>query len=253
MNFLSITTHVRIAGILGLIFIVYLLGWVLIDLVKMGKLNFRHLPAGYENPVLALELAQTGAEIEKIKQDSSTSKCGTVTASEFLFDQIKRDWALIVIYVLFFSVLALVLWRSTSSGFKLTSGIAVGCAFAAGILDVFENRGMIAALKTTANDSLANSIRYPSLAKWALFYLTCLLIGFFFLWAKDLVATPTFGFGLFFLLAGLVGIVGVVMNLLEPQFNKFFPASFLLFAPGLLWVAISFTFMTKKVVAALAQ
>ena len=253
MNFLSITTHVRIAGILGLIFIVYIVGWVLIDFAKMGRLNFGRLPGDYENPVLALELAQKGADIEGIKQASSTTKCGTVTASQFLSDQIKRDWALIVIYVLFFSVLALVLFRSTSSAFKLTSGIAVGCAFAAGILDVFENRGMIAALKTTANDSLANSIRYPSLAKWTLFYLTCLLIGFFFLWAKDLVATSTFGFGLFFLFAGLVGIVGVVMNLLEPQFNKFFPAFYPLFAPGLIWVAISFTFMTKKVVAALTQ
>ena len=44
-------------------------------------------------------------------------------------------------------------------------------------MDLIEDRGMLKAIAGEASDSLANSIRYPSLAKWGLLFLFSLIVG----------------------------------------------------------------------------
>lgn len=95
---------------------------------------------------------------------------------------------------------------------------------------------------------LANMIRYPSLAKWALIYIFSVLIGIVFLWGRRHGLNPLI-MGLLFLIGGVVGLSGVIANLYQPQFYKMFPLSQLIMAPGSLWLAIVFTFKPARIIS----
>ena len=94
-----------------------------------------------------------------------------------------------------------------------------------------------------ATDSLANSIRYPSLAKWALLFVFCLLVGVTLSRRQGWLLIP----GLAFLIAALLGLSGVTLNLLSPKFYWMFPASIGLLGLGIICIAITFTLWPQKV------
>jgi hypothetical protein len=126
----------------------------------MGQMKASGLLSGYSNPVLALELAASGDEIDAINRSENGK------ATEFIKKQLSKDFGYIVIYVVFFSCLALLLTELVTDRSKYLSLGAVACAVMAGVFDVIENLGMLKATSTpvgAATDSLANSIRYPSL------------------------------------------------------------------------------------------
>ena len=116
----------------------------------------------------------------------------------------------------------------------------------AGVFDLFENRGMLKAVSTTgvaATDSLANSIRYPSLAKWALLFVVCLLIGVTLSRRGGSLLIP----GLAFLVAALLGLSGVTLDLLRPKFYWMFTMSIRVLGIGIIFIAIAFTIWPQKV------
>ncbi len=232
MNWMTLEGQIRVVGILALLFILYSL--------LMGQMKSSGLSAGYTNPVLALELAANGAEIDAINR----SEGGKATA--FIRQQLFKDFGYIAIYVAFFSCLALLLTELVSDWSKYLSLGAVVCALMAGTFDVIENFRMLKATSTpsgAATDSLANSIRYPSLAKWALLFIVCLLIGVTLSRRGGWFLIP----GVTFLIAALLGFSGVTLNLLRPKFYWMFPASLGFWAVAIICIAITFTLWPQKV------
>ena len=230
MNWMTIEAQVRGVGILALLFIIYSL-W-------MGQMKSSSLPAGYTNPVLALELAATGTDIDAINRADG--------ATAFIKKQLAKDYGYIAIYVVFFSCLALLLTELIPDWSKYLSLAAVVCAELAGVFDLLENRGMRKAAAThigDATDSLANSIRYPSLAKWALIYVFCLLIGVILCRLRGWLLIP----GLALLIAALLGLSAVTLNLLRPKFYWMFPISLLVLSVSIICIAITFTIWPQKV------
>ena len=227
---MTIESQIRVVGILALLFILYSL-W-------MGQMKAPGLPAGYANPVLALELAASGTDIDAINRAEG--------ATAFIKKQLSKDSGYIAIYVIFFSCLALLLTELTSDWSKYLSLAAVVCAVLAGVFDLFENRGMSEAASTpigSATNSLANSIRYPSLAKWALFFVFCLLAGVILSRLQGWLLIP----GLAFLIAALLGLSGVTLDLLRPKFYWMFPMSIRVLGIGIIFIAIAFTIWPQKV------
>ena len=230
LNRMTIEAQIRVVGILALLFILYSL-W-------MGQMKASGLPAGYTSPVLALELAASGADIDAINRSEG--------ATAFIKRQLSKDSGYIAIYVVFFSCLALLLSELSSDWSKYLSLVAIVCAVLAGVFDLFENRGMSKAVSTpigSATDSLANSIRYPSLAKWALFFVFCLLIGVILSRLQGWLLIP----GLAFLIAALLGLSGVTLNLLKPKFYWMFPMSIRVLGVSIICIAIAFTIWPQKV------
>ena len=230
MNWMTIETQIRVVGILALLFILYSL-W-------MGQMKASGLPAGYTSPVLALELAANGADIDAINRSEGGK------SAAFIKKQLSKDFGYIAIYVVFFTCLALLLTELLSDGSKYLSLAAGVCAVLAGVFDLFENLGMLKALSTTAaTDSLANSIRYPSLAKWALFFVCCLLVGLILLRLQGWLLIA----GLAFLIAAILGLSGVILNLIWPRFYWMFPVSISVLGLGIICIAITFTIWPHKI------
>jgi len=227
---MTIEAQIRVVGILAFLFIIYSL-W-------MGQMKSSNLPAGYANPVLALELAASGADIDAINRAEG--------ATAFIKRQLRKDSGYIAIYVVFFSCLAFLFTELISDWSKYLSLAAVACALLAGFFDVFENRGMRKAVATpigSATDSLANSIRYPSLVKWALIFIFCLLIGVVLSRLQGWLLIP----GIAFLIAALLGLSGVTLNLLRPKFYWMFPISISVLSVSIICIAIAFTIWPHKV------
>jgi hypothetical protein len=232
MNWMTIEGQIRVVGILALLFLLYSL-W-------MGQMKASGLSSGYTGPVLALELAANGAEIDAINR----AEGGKATA--FIKQQLSKDFGYIAIYVVFFSCLALLLTELVSGWSKHLSLGAVVCAVMAGMFDVIENFRMLKATSTppgAATDSLANSIRYPSLAKWALLFVVCLLVGVTLSRRGGWFLIP----GLTFLIAALLGLSGVTLNLAKPKFYWMFPASISFLGLAIICIAITFTLWPQKV------
>ena len=122
------------------------------------------------------------------------------------------------------------------------------CAVVAGVFDVIENLRMLKATSTpagAATDSLANSIRYPSLAKWALLFVFCLLVGLILSRVGGWLLIP----GLAFLIAALLGLSGVTLNLLRPKYYWMFSASVGFWGVAIICIAITFTLWPHKVLS----
>ncbi len=232
MNWMTIESQVRVVGALAILFILYSL-WI-------GQLERPRMPAGYSHAVLALELPGTGADINAINRYEGGQ------APDFIKKHVPQDFGYIVIYLVFFSCLALLLAELVSDWSKYLCLGAVGCAVMSGVFDVIENLGMLKAASSpagTATDSLANFIRYPSLAKWSLLFVFWLLVGLTISRQSGWLLIP----GLAFLLAALLGLSGVVLNLLIPKSYWMLAASIPFLGFGILCIAITFTPWPEKV------
>src|SRR5436853_141030 len=171
------------------------------------------LPDDYTNPVLALELVKSGEHIKQIIEARPVnSKDGSVR--DFLRRSTYKDFGFIFVYAFFFVALGLLLSRTNLSWAKWAGYLAALCAALGAIMDLIEDRGMLKAIAGEASDSLANSIRYPSLAKWGLLFLFSLIVGLLLSARRDLFLFPA----VFFLVAALLGLGGVLLILLWPSF-----------------------------------
>lgn len=225
---MSVLTEIRLVGGMASVFILYSL-W-------MGQLKIQGLPGGYTNPVLALELVKNGADIDAI------NKAEGGKAIPFLKRSLTKDYGYIVVYTIFFVFLSLLLSRMNVSWARPVGWFAAACVLIAAVLDLIENRGMFKAISGDISDSLANNIRYSSLAKWALLFFFSLLVSVLLMWWRDPFAIP----GLLFFSAGLLGLSAVVMNLLRPRFYWMFPASILSLGVAVIIICLAFTFWPEK-------
>ena len=227
---ISVTQHeVMTVGGLGFLFILYS--------VWMGQMCAKDLPDGYDNPVLALELVKNGADIKAIVGP----KDGKV--HNFLKQSTYKDFGYILVYTVFFVLLSLLLSRMNFSWAGWAGWLAAACAIFGAVLDLIEDRGMLKAISGEASNTLADNIRYPSLAKWSFLFLFSLLVGLLLIARRNLFVIPA----VCFLLAGLCGLIGVVRNFLLPKFYPLFPAALGLLGFGIIILAVAFIFAPEKI------
>lgn len=231
MDYVVTEQGVRIVGGVAFLFILYS-AW-------MGQMTAQGLPDGYRNPVLALELVKDKADIEKIMKAESGE------AARFLKKSTYKDFGFILIYALSFIALSLLLSQISSGWMKYLGWAAAASAALAAILDLVEDRGMLRAIAGEASDSLANSIRYPSLAKWGLLFVFALLVGILLLARRDFFVIPA----VFLFVSALAGLCGVLLNLLRPRYYWTFPVAIVSLGIGFLIIAVIFTFWPTKLLA----
>jgi hypothetical protein len=204
-----------------------------------GRITAQGLPDNYSNPVLALELVKDGAGIKEIMESEEGR------AREFVRRSTYKDFGYICVYALFFILLSLLLSQMNFSWARWVGLLAAACAALAAVLDLVEDRGMLkaaAAPTGSATDSLADSIRYPSLAKWAFLFIFSLLVGLLLIARRDAFVIPA----LCFLVASLLGLSGVVFNLLRPKFYWMFPAAMAAMGIAVVILSVALTFCPDK-------
>jgi hypothetical protein len=222
---------IRIVGGLAFLFIAYS-AW-------LGQMKARDLPDGYRNPVLAIELVKNGRDIEKILRAESGQ------AAAFIKKNTYKDFGFIFVYAVSFITLSLLLSQMNSGPMRSMGWFAAGCAALAAILDLVEDRGILRAIAGEASDSLADSIRYPSLAKWTLLFFFGLLVGLLLLVRRDFFVIPA----VFFFVAAVLGLSGVVLNFFRPRYYWAFPVAIVSLGIGVLILAITFSFWPAKLLA----
>lgn len=228
MDYAVTDQGIRIVGGLAFLFILYS-AW-------MGQMKAQGLPDGYLNPVLALELVKDGPDIEKIVKAESGK------AAKFLKRSTYKDFGFIFVYALSFISLSLLLSQMNLGWMRYIGWLAAACAALAAILDLVEDRGMLRAIAGEASDSLANSIRYPSLAKWGLLFIFALLVGLLLLARRDVFVIPA----VFLFVAAILGLCGVLLNLFRPWYYWTFPVAIVSLGIGLLIIAVTLTFWPAK-------
>lgn len=219
---------IRIVGGLAFLFILYSL-W-------MGQMKVQGLPDGYTSPVLALELVKNGADIQQIVKAESGD------AAKFIKRSTHKDFGFILVYALSFIALSLLLAQMNSDWMRYVGWLAASCAALAAILDLVENRGILRAIAGEASDSLAGSIRYPSLAKWGLLFIFALLVGLILIARRDVFVIPA----VFLFVAALLGLCGVLLNLFRPRYYWAFPVAAAALGVGILILAATLTFWPTK-------
>jgi hypothetical protein len=228
MDHLLTESGIRVIGVLGFVFIGYS--------IFMGRLTAQGLPAGYTNPVLALELVTSGADIRQIVEAESGK------AAKFIRKSTSKDFGFIIVYAVFFVALSLLLSQISLGRAAFIAWFAAGSAILAAILDFAEDWGMLKALGGEHSDSLADSIRYASLAKWSLLFFFSLLVGLFFSGRWNLFTIPA----AFFLLAALLGLSGVILNFFRPKYYWTFIIAPLSMGVAVMFLAIAFTFWPAR-------
>ena len=221
-------TEIRIVGGLAFFFIAYS--------VWMGQMTVTGLPDNYDNPVLALELVKDGKDINAIVGHQDGAVC------KFLKRNTYKDFGYILIYAVFFVSLSLLLGRMNFSWAGWVGWLAAACAILGAVLDLIEDRAMLKAIAGEASDSLANNIRYASLAKWSFLFIFSFLVGLLLIARRDLFVIPA----VLFLLAALLGMTGVILNLLRPRFYWMFPAALVDLGLGVIFLAVALTFWPGK-------
>jgi hypothetical protein len=232
MRPINIKTQIRVVGALAIVL-------VLVS-IWMGRMNSEQLPGGFKSPVLAMELPKSGADIDAINRADDGK------ARAFVLQHLSKDVAFLFSYTLLFTGLGLVLSQLSATSARWIGLIAVVLAVLAGVFDFIENSKMLEAVGTTpgtATDALANSIRCWSLTKWSTLYLYSFSIGLILFTRSGWLLT----IGLFFLATAVIGLTGVIFNVIEPKFYWMFPRSTLSLGLATLIIAIQFTLAPSEV------
>lgn len=208
--------------------------------IWLGQMSSQQLPGGYKNPVLAMELPKSGADIDAINRADEGK------AREFILVHLSKDVVFLFSYTLLFVGLSFVLLQMSAASAKWIGLAAVALAILTGVFDFLENSRMLEAVGTTpgtATDALANSIRFWSLIKWSTLYMFCLSVGLILFTRSGWLL----GVGIFFLASAVMGLTGVVFNWIEPKFYLMFPISTLTLGLASLMIAIQFTLAPSEV------
>lgn len=118
-------------------------------------------------------------------------------------------------------------------------GIAAGfCITAAALFDVFENiyiAQMLSLVPTDNGHDVLNKLRYASLVKWTLIFVTTTLLSPLFLWRNDWIVL----IGYLFVLATGLGLSGLL-------YNPAIEWASLLMGTDIVLASVVFTFCPKK-------
>lgn len=169
---------------------------------------------GFHSPVIALELVENEQQVRDIL--AVYEQRNPQPAAEQIRREIQLDnWVIIPVYTLLF--LAFSLWLSGSDRPRARALVIalVAGAVGAAASDLAENASILAALESLSQP-VVDSIRQASLVKWALLAVLIGLLAVPFLTHKGWVRIV----GLLYLLAGVVGLGGVLWQ--RPLLEWFF-------------------------------
>jgi hypothetical protein len=219
-------------------------GCILIVLISLGvyarykKKEYpeRTLPSWTKNPVLALELVKSKAEIEMtLGEDSDPSN---QTMREMQRQGLKDDsFVFIPFYWLLIMAMSWLLTRRQIDGALWMGIAAAACVTGAAIFDYMENSGMRKALDTSianTTDQMAHAIRNPSLAKWALIFIAMALLSGLF-WRQNWLSA----IAVIYLMIGFVGLVGLI-------YHQAIEWAFTLMLISIILIAALFTIWPKQ-------
>jgi hypothetical protein len=208
--------------------------------IWLGQMNSQELPGGYKSPVLAMELPRRGVDIDAINRADGGK------ARAFILQHLTKDVVFLFSYTVLFVALSLVLSQMSATSARWIGLVAAFLALLTGVFDFLENSRMLEAVGTTpgtATDTLANSIRFWSLIKWSTLYFFCFSVGLILFTRSGWLLVV----GIFFLAAAVIGLTGVVSNLIEPKFYWMFPASTLSLGLATLMIAIQFSLAPSEI------
>lgn len=225
---ITLTTLMALLGLL-----------VVVDYVWATGREPPYPPHNFRRPGIAIEFVQNAAEIDALLAAVPLDVAGTNKTDgvkQKLLFGLQVDYGFIACYWLHFLLLSLLLAQRSYPWAVPLALLAVACATGTAIFDVFENRAIAMALtsaSTQGTDWIAPSIRFAGQTKWALSFVTVLLLSFLFVGRKDWGRYISYLCWLHF----AIGMLGLILYkpLIEVAFLTLVP---LLFMIGL-WLFFS--------------
>jgi len=163
MKVRSLQRAVGIVAVANLAFIALLLG-------RPHFSNASRPVRGISNPVLAMEVARNVSEVDAILSDSPSPDREVMRIKQY------ADFGFIGAYAALYVLMSLLLIREG----RIIAISAAVLGVAAAIFDVIENLGILRIVNIDLSHTtqiMIDTIRYPSLIKWALVSLALGLLG----------------------------------------------------------------------------
>lgn len=192
-------SHLRLLGrgllVLGLALIAALSLW------GPGKPARGALPRGFKMPMLAIELPQSGREVETIVEVSGGARR--------MKNGLLLDLGIILIYASVLAVLGALLYQGPAPAAARMAGAAAALLGAvAGLLDVAENVWIWRALDGARDEASLQALTRISLGKWGLVAVAFLLLAGLFLLQGRMAGV----LAVLCLVTGVVGLLGLMRH-----------------------------------------
>ncbi len=141
--------------------------WILlVMLVVTFVVPAGRFPGGLRMPALAIELVDSPAEAQSVIEQAEASKPGKLKAG------IRLDWFIICFYWATFLGLSLALLFGSSRVSAGWAAAAGGCATAAALFDILENRFVLRLLQETPiTQTTLTGVQRATLWKWGLLFI----------------------------------------------------------------------------------
>jgi hypothetical protein len=173
---------------------------------KEIPLRRNDLPCGFKSPVVAMQMARSMQEVERIVGESGHSRMRRLQYADFLF---------IGAYWLLFVVMGISLWQKGFLLAQLLGALVAIFATTAALSDLVENTAALRVLRaptTPSNDHLVRAVSNAAAWKWHMFSTTMLLLGFSLMLSADdrtVADTIIVLAGLLSLATGVLGLIGI--------------------------------------------
>ena len=202
IQFKELYVGIRLIGVLALLMLAAAV-WLQVkrDFVPRMIADVTNSPHQLRNPVLAMELIETPAQLSTILGTENP-----VHNRQAIRDDIRRDYYFIISYVLLYVALSFLLARRRNSWAVYLAWVAAVCGVAAAVFDVRENMGMMSLVNATTPDQLTvNGVHIASTIKWALSFVTSAILATTFFGSDRLVSL----IGVALTLTAVLGLVGI--------------------------------------------
>lgn len=194
----------------------------------------KQFSSGFTKHVLAIELVKTTSDVQEIVGELGDPN------REVMRGKVQKDFFFIPSYALLFAALGWLLGRSNFR-FAIWVGAAiVACAAGAAVFDVIENLRIFHVLDARLADTtqtMLDSLRSASLVKWALVFIAMALLSPIVFLRREMFTLPiaprlTAVFrviiALAYLLAAIIGLIGLKQNPLIEKASIFMSLALLL-------------------------
>lgn len=201
----------------------------------------KRFSSGFTNRVLAMELVRTNRDVQEIVGELGDPN------REVMRGKVQKDFLFIPSYALLFAALGWLLGRSHYR-FAIWIGAAIAaCAAGAAAFDVLENLRIFHVLDARLTDTtqtMLDTLRSASLVKWAFVFIAMALLSPIGFLRRELFTLPigspwlaaVFGviIALAYLLAAVIGLIGLKQNPLIEKASIFMSLALLLTVLSLL-------------------
>lgn len=208
-NLLRMESLLRLAASLTVAVVV-----IALYMSRVAQFQRKSLPRGFRSPVLAIQLVHSRADIAAIVGDQGDPDRRQMRRQQQL------DHLLITAYWAAFVVMSVVLVQRSFPGAQYLGILAGLCATGAALSDVQENQAVLRVLAVPlvqTDESMVDVIRQAATRKWLLLFVAMALLSLVCIGRRDWATaygTLCLLSGLSFLLAAIIGLVGLWQNAL---------------------------------------